>query len=160
MKHHTRINELIHDDTHKKYKAASIFQGNVNACAVKRHLSARLDLIIGCLFRPRRSSLRSELVGNEALQGADVSKLVEDLLEDTDMAKFFDEEFEVSSCPVCSYIAHVLSIHNAPFLTCMRCSFMLPPRSSSRQCAVPSYQLRTVQLNFQLDSREDGGRNL
>lgn len=71
------------------------------------------------LSRPRRSSLRSELVGNEALQGADVSKLVEDLLEDTDMAKFFDEEFEVGYFPVCSSIARVL-VDRAPFSTCKR----------------------------------------
>lgn len=45
-------------------------------------------------------------MGNEALQGADVSKLVEDLLEDTDMAKFFDEEFEVSAWRVFRGITH------------------------------------------------------
>lgn len=45
-------------------------------------------------------------MGNEALQGADVSKLVEDILEDTDMAKFFDEEFEVSSWHAFHDVAH------------------------------------------------------
>lgn len=57
------------------------------------------DCNVGWFWSPRRRSLRSDLEGNEALQGADVSKLVEDVLEDTDMAKFFDEEFEVSSAP-------------------------------------------------------------
>lgn len=42
------------------------------------------------------SSLGGDLLGDDSLKAADASKLVEDLIDDTDMATFFDEEFEAS----------------------------------------------------------------
>ncbi|CAM9579640.1 unnamed protein product [Ectocarpus sp. 4 AP-2014] len=39
-------------------------------------------------------SLRNELLGQDSLNEADASALVEEVLQDTDLAKFFDEEFE------------------------------------------------------------------
>lgn len=47
------------------------------------------------LLHSTNSSLGGDMLNNDALKGADASKLVEELLEDTDIAKFFDEEFEV-----------------------------------------------------------------
>lgn len=41
------------------------------------------------------SSLRTELVGKDSLNEADASALVEEVFQDTDLAKFFDEEFQV-----------------------------------------------------------------
>lgn len=50
------------------------------------------------------SSLRSELLGQGSLKGADTDAIVEEVLEDTDLAKYFDEEFEVSACLVSSML--------------------------------------------------------
>lgn len=43
------------------------------------------------------SSLRSELQEQGSLKGADADAIVEEVLQDTDLAKYFDEEFEVSA---------------------------------------------------------------
>lgn len=51
-------------------------------------------------------SLRNELLGQDSLNEADASALVEEVLQDTDLAKFFDEEFEVSTW---SYL-HIFSV--------------------------------------------------
>lgn len=47
-------------------------------------------------------SLGSEALGSGSLEKADASKLVEELLQDEDIAQYFDEEFEVS--PHCACI--------------------------------------------------------
>jgi len=54
------------------------------------HVSSRLP------HNPR-SSLRNELLEQGSLKEADASALVEEVLQDTDLAKYFDEEFEVSA---------------------------------------------------------------
>ncbi|CAM9319962.1 unnamed protein product [Hapterophycus canaliculatus] len=40
------------------------------------------------------STLRTELVAQDSLNAADASALVEEVFQDTDLAKFFDEEFQ------------------------------------------------------------------
>lgn len=46
---------------------------------------------------PLCSSLRNELLEQGSLKEADASALVDEVLQDTDLAKYFDEEFEVST---------------------------------------------------------------
>lgn len=56
----------------------------------------------GFCFPP--SSVGGDLLQTDLFKNADVSQLVEDLIDDEGMAKFFDEEFEVS-CRVRSCLA-------------------------------------------------------
>lgn len=54
------------------------------------------DKVLLTLPPHRSSSLRNELMGQDSLKNADAAALVDEVLQDVDLAKYFDEEFEVS----------------------------------------------------------------
>lgn len=68
-----------------------------NSCTVFSTTIRSYSKFVAPSLPPHRSSsLRNELLGQDSLKGTNAAALVDEVLQDVDLAKYFDEEFEVS----------------------------------------------------------------